>query len=248
MVIFFIHNNWFKFKLNISTHSVEIQSGCFIKLVMSTQLKINYDVIEKESTIPINERLIISLYDYTGNWAKEYINNGYPVILWDKKIEGDILSDKFIKEVMCYDDYIYGILAAPPCDDFAGSGARWWEEKDKDIERIELAKALVEWVLIIKQLCTNLKFWVLENPVGRLERLIPEIKQYRKMLFHPHYYGDPYTKKTILYGEFNSNLPYDNVLPIYDNYIHNLPPTPDRKEKRSATPMGFAKAFYKSNR
>ena len=28
-------------------------------------------------------------------------------------------------------DDVYGILAAPPCTEFAGSGARWWEEKGK---------------------------------------------------------------------------------------------------------------------
>lgn len=195
---------------------------------------------------PINERLIISLYDYTGNWVKHYIKAGYPVMLWDKKIEGEIISEEFEKEIMMpYADLIYGIVAAPPCTYFAGSGARWWPGIS-DYDLMEMI-ALVEWVLILKDRCPNLKFWTFENPVGRIEKLIPEIKPFRKLLFNPCDYGDPYTKKTILWGEFNSNLPKDHVLPLYGSMMHLIPPGPKRQELRSATPAGFAKAFFMAN-
>lgn len=197
---------------------------------------------------PINERLIISLYDYTGAWAQPYIDAGYPVRLWDYKVEGDILEgDNFERLTTEYKDYIYAFLSATPCTDFAVSGARWWEEKDKDTERIDTSIALAEAVLIGSQACPDIKFWALENPVGRLEKLIPEFKQYRKLMFDPCDYGDPYTKKTVLWGTFNPNLPKNPVLPLYGSLMHSIPPSEKRQEIRSATPAGFAKAFFLAN-
>lgn len=198
---------------------------------------------------PISERLIISMYDNTGNWAQPYIDAGYPVMLWDKQHEGDILTERAWDELISnYAPFLYGILAAPPCDDFAGSGARWWEEKDKDTERIDTSCALVEMVLIMAQYARDtLKFWVLENPVGRIEKMVPELKPFRKLMFNPCDYGDPYTKKTILWGEFNAALPKTSVLPLYGSLMHSVPPGKQRKSIRSATPHGFAKAFFQVN-
>lgn len=158
----------------------------------------------------INERLIISLYDYTGNWPEPYIKAGYPVILWDKKVEGDILSEEAWDGLMGYSENIYGIIAAPPCTFFAGSGARWWPNIS-DEALMEMI-ALVQIILVFKHQCPNLKFWVFENPVGRIEKLVPEIKPFRKLTFNPCDYGDPYTKKTILWGEFNTGLKSNRVL------------------------------------
>lgn len=81
------------------------------------------------------------------------------------------------------------------------------------------------------------------------------------MLFNPCDYGDAYTKKTILYGEFNSNLPRNPVKPEFVEYtgkngrVTRFAPQFGRtggtsekvKELRSATPQGFAKAFFQAN-
>jgi len=204
---------------------------------------------------PINERLIISLYDYTGNWAEPYVKAGYPVMMLDKKIEGDILDFELLEEWFDHNEpYVYGVLAAPPCEDFAGSGARWWSEKDKEkarleesIHRVEVVLMLVNLFKVYKRECEgNFHFWVMENPVGRIERLVPEIKPYRKHSFDPADYGDPYTKKTILWGEFNDKLPKAPVLPVYGSAIHKMSST--HKAQRSATPKGFAQAFFKANK
>lgn len=198
------------------------------------------------NTIPIKERLIISLYDYTGNWPRPYIKAGYPVMLWDKKVEGDILTERAWDELMGYSSYIYGLIGAPPCTFFAGSGARWWPNiSEEDLTEMI---ALVQIILIFKEQCPNLNFWVFENPVGRIEKLIPEIKPFRKLLFNPCDYGDPYTKKTILWGEFNSKLQKNPVLPLYGSMMHLIPPGPKRQELRSATPLGFSQAFFNANR
>lgn len=225
-------------------------------------------------TIPFKEdKLIISLYDYTGQWAKPYIDAGYPVLLWDKKIEGDIFERGFGH----FQDYIkpfnpdgyelYGILAAPPCTDFAVSGARHFKSKDKSTQRcggkddeafdnsVDMHIGFVAAVMFMVEMFEP-KFWVIENPVGRVERLVPELKPFRKLLFNPCDYGDPYTKKTILWGEFNSDLKKNEVEPVmYENngkkgsYMWAKLGGKSEKTKalRSATPKGFAQAFFEAN-
>jgi len=64
--------------------------------------------------------------------------------------------------------------------------------------------AFVYAVLFIVELF-NPKWWVIENPVGRLHKLVPEVGK-PKMYFNPTDFGHPYTKKTALYGEFNTSL------------------------------------------
>lgn len=199
-----------------------------------------------------NNRLIISLYDYTTAWARPYIDAGYPVIVWDKKIEGCIL-EKFSSLLTLIEEIgldVYGILAAPPCTDFASSGARWMEEKDKPSKGYEPFESTTEkstaLVYIVLHMVDILKpkFWAIENPVGRIERLVPEIKPYRNLIFNPDQFGDPYTKKTILWGEFNNNLQKDLVLPLFGSMISNI----CAGTRRSKTPSGFAKAFYEVNK
>lgn len=217
------------------------------------------------------ERLIISLYDYTGEWAKPYMDAGYPVMLWDKKIEGDILEhfSTLLIQIENSGLYPYGFLFAPPCDDFAVSGARWYAGKDaaKPSKNdcwndVEYSKSLVLLCLHIVDLFPGVNFWALENPVGRIETLIPELKPHRKMLFNPCDYGDAYTKKTILWGQFNSNLKRNPVEPQFVEYIKKdgsitrfapqFGKTGGKSEKtksiRSKTPAGFALAFFEVNK
>ena len=95
-------------------------------------------------------------------------------------------------------------------------------------------------------------FWALENPVGRLRRYLGP----PRLIFNPCDYGDEYTKKTCLWGEFN--MPVKNpVEPVmYERggkkgswMWANLGGKSERtKELRSITPLGFAKAFYEANK
>lgn len=211
--------------------------------------------------------ILLSLFDFTGTWAKPYIDAGWRVLLWDKEIEGCILEGfsnlyTYLDEIL-HNNRLDGLLAAPPCTDTSGSGARWWPEKDSgvrwwdgiepgDRERIyfdsstEMSITLIRAVLVLVDWYKP-KFWALEQPVGRAEKLVPELKPFRKMLFNPCDYGDPYTKKTILWGEFNTDLPRTPVEPTEGSKMHKIPPGKNRKAIRSATPLGFAKAFYKAN-
>lgn len=194
---------------------------------------------------PVDERLIISLYDYSGTWSEPYVQAGYPVQRWDKKVEGDILTEQAFKTLTEHSEYVYGLLAAPPCTFFAASGARWWAGiTDDDLTEMI---ALAQLVLILKEQYDNLVFWSLENPVGRIEKLIPELVAYRTMSFDPCDFGDPYTKKTILWGEFNAQLKKTPVEPVLGSLMHNIPGGKKQAERRSMTPPGFSRAFFDAN-
>lgn len=135
---------------------------------------------------------------------------------------------------------VYGILAAPPCTHLARSGARWWKEKGegKLLEALSIVDACLRIILI-----SDPVFWVLENPVGRLTRYLGKPKMY----FDPCDYGDSYTKKTCLWGNFNAPEK-SPIKPEKPNPIHYMAPSKQRSELRSITPPGFTKAFFEANR
>ena len=180
------------------------------------------------------EKVILDLCGGSGAWSKPYDEAGYYVQIMDLEDGQDVrLLEKPNFEV-------YGILAAPDCTHLAGSGARWWAEKGDDalLEALSLVDACLRLIHICKP-----QFWALENPVGRLTKYLGEPRHY----FDPCDYGDPYTKKTGLWGEFN--IPEKNgVEPTEGSKMHLLPPSEDRKALRSITPPGFAQAFFEANR
>ncbi len=210
-------------------------------------------------------KTLLSLFDYSGNWAAPYEDNGWNIILWDIKHTCDLYAcfsdimdactDYFYDNI--FDNYgtIDGILAAIPCYDFAASGARWWKAKDSSGQTAKSIE-LVNQTLRIIELCQP-DFWAIENPVGRINKLIPELKPYGPWYFQPYWYGDAYTKKTGLWGKFNPPQPTNIVEPvIYTNASGKrgsyqwakLGGKSERtKELRSMTPEGFANAFYQSN-
>jgi hypothetical protein len=135
------------------------------------------------------ERIILDLCGGTGAWSRPYLEAGYDVRLIT-------LPDQ---DVRYYHPpkRVYGVLAAPPCTDFCISGVRWWPEKDKT-KGLQEALSVVEACLrVIKE--AKPKFWALENPVGRLPRYIGKYKY----TFQPYEYGDPWTKRTCIWGEHN---------------------------------------------
>lgn len=178
-------------------------------------------------------KIILDLCGGTGSWSKPYRDNGYTVVLIT-------LPDYDVRLLGKLDIKIYGILAAPPCTDFAGSGARWWKDKGQQplLDGLAVVDACLRIIFLHKPV-----FWCLENPVGRLTKYIGKPKMY----FDPCDYGDPYTKKTCLWGEFN--IPVKSpVKPEGKNPIHYMPPSKDRQMLRSITPPGFARAFYEANK
>lgn len=202
-------------------------------------------------------RTILSLFDYSGNWSRPYLEAGANVVQIDKKLGVDVmeLSATWLMEnVMDSFGTVDGILAAPPCTDFAVSGAQYWPAKDKD-GRTAKSVELVRQVLRCVEFCKP-DWWAMENPVGRLNTLLPELAEYGPWYFQPCDYGDPYTKKTGLWGRFVPPLPLwsgdNSVKPqrvcSQGSWVQKLGGKSERtKELRSMTPQGFAYAFAAAN-
>ena len=180
------------------------------------------------------KKLILDLCGGTGSWSKPYQDDSN-YIVWNITLPYEDV--RLFKRPGNF--YVHGVLAAPPCTHLAGSGARWWEKKGQKalLEALSVADACLRIVMLSKP-----KWWALENPVGRLREYYGKPVMY----FHPCDYGNPYTKKTALWGDFN--IPEKNpVEPVEGSKIHLMPPSEDRATLRSITPKGFAKAFYEAN-
>lgn len=195
--------------------------------------------------------LILDLCGGTGSWSAPYREAGAHVLTIDPQAcvtQGvrmtvrDFLRDTrpFVKEP------VHGILAAPPCTEFAGSGARWWKAKDPQLlsDAVSIVRDCLRAIEIFKP-----HWWCLENPVGRLARCVPELGKW-KYTFQPTDYGDQFSKRTCLWGNFT--MPPKNPVerhpdPKVGQAIWYAAPGPERQRLRSTTPPGFAKAFFEAN-
>jgi len=183
--------------------------------------------------------IILDLCGGTGSWSAPYKSAGYDVRVIDIKGGSDVRLFEKPKE------QIHGILAAPDCTHFSGSGAQYWPEKDRDgrtLEALSIADACIRIIF-----ACDPEWWCLENPVGRLRRWIgPPV-----MYFNPCDYGDPYTKKTCLWGRFN--IPKENKVEpekvcSQGSWLMKLGGKSEKtKTLRSVTPPHFAKAFFEAN-
>lgn len=185
---------------------------------------------------------------------------------WKKGYNGWVESVK-IKDV-------YGILAAPPCTMF--SFARTNAKKPRDLkEGMACVRACLNIIWscmeVSQDTCKKtlpLQFWALENPYhGFLKKFLGK----PTFTFDPWEFGDGYQKRTALWGNFIE--PKKNPTPLTkemkelaktNSYLHKNNMVKfdmlaskdihseafgkwDRQARRSITPAGFAKAFYKAN-
>ena len=188
-------------------------------------------------------RTIMSLFDASGEWSQPWVDAGYNVWTFDIQNGEDIndFSAEYLLTEGFGDVEVWGILAAPPCTDFASSGAQFWAKKDAK-GQTEASNELVRQVLRTVEFLQP-KIWAMENPVGRIAKLnnLPPAH----LTFDPNFYGDPYTKKTLLWGNFDNDLPMAPVEPTEGSKIHKI--SGKNKYARSLTPEGFAYAFFMAN-
>jgi hypothetical protein len=191
--------------------------------------------------------LIISLFDYSGTWSLPYRKAGCRVLQVENKLGFDVFSWNY-KAIQ--PSHVAGILAAPPCTDFAVSGAQYWKKKDKTGKTKESVKLILRTLEIVKFFKPS--FWAIENPIGRLNTVVPELAHFGPWYFEPFWYGDPWSKKTGLWGLFKKPKPGNVVKPLrfseQGSWTQLLGGKSEKtKELRSITPPGFARAFYKAN-
>lgn len=211
-------------------------------------------------------KIILDLCGGTGSWSKYYKDNGYDVRVITLP-DYDVLTYEPPKNV-------YGILAAPPCTMFSIARNDKTAKEPRDLKS---GMKIVNACLRIIHTCLyenyrvgqGLHFWALENPYsGYLKRFLGK----PALVFDPYEYGDPYTKKTAIWGEFNEPKKhiveprqfehptskgcrdfvkcveyYADLKQIPEGYLKKTGLS-KRTVLRSMTPLGFAKAFYEANK
>lgn len=204
----------------------------------------------------MNEKpVMLSLFDYTGNMAYPWAQDGYDCycvdIKHDEKYTESVGQGTITYVPADITEWLpprreYAFVAAfPPCTNLAVSGARWFTDKGLDglaegIELVETSRDICEWADAP---------WMLENPVSTLSTY------WRKpdYTFHPYEYDgftqddDGYSKKTCLWTGAGFVMPDVDAAEEYDDRIHKMPPSEERSQKRSATPQGFANAVFQAN-
>lgn len=203
----------------------------------------------KYATDFMGSKVVLSLFDFSGRWSRPYRERDYQVFQADLKLGIDVLE---LNPTDLPFEHVDVLLAAPPCTDFASSGAQYWKIKDDD-GRTEASMNLVSKTLELVEYYKP-RYWAIENPVGRISKLFPELGT--PWYFNPHEFAqladDPeserYTKKTGLWGVFNPPQKHP-LTPIMGNSpIMKLGGKSERtKELRSMTPTGFARAFCVAN-
>ena len=187
-------------------------------------------------------KIILDLCGGTGAWSKPYKNNGYDV--------RNITLPEYDVRLYISPNNIYGILIAPPCIEF--SKAKYFHGKGNYkhdfIKGLEIVSACMRIVLTCKP-----KFWCLENPDGLLKKWLGK----PKLIFNPWEYGDNYSKKTCLWGEFNIPKKIVFVKPkniVKFSMLKSKEIHPEfygiysRQVRRAITPKRFAQAFYEANK
>ena len=187
-------------------------------------------------------KIILDLCGGTGAWSKPYKDAGYDVRL--------ITLPEYDVRTYQPPDNVYGILAAPPCNDFARQCI------NRDLKRgFKIVEACLR-IIWICQLNGGVKFWVIENPAtGMLRRFLGK----PALVWQPCDYGDLASKSTGPWGIFN--IPMPKPIPFtfeakalqHKHHIHKFPsakeyPGLSRSDRRAITPLGFARAFYEANR
>jgi hypothetical protein len=178
--------------------------------------------------------MILDLCGGSGSWSQPYRDAGYRVEVVDLRDGADV---RFFEPPGFG---VHGVLAAPPCTVFASSGARWPRTDGEMAAALALVDACLRIIVV-----TRPRWWALENPVGKLGRWLGKPRMY----FDPFEFGDPYTKRTCIWGEFSVPRPVERTWtePVEGSRMHRMPPGPERAALRSVTPAGFASAFFEAN-
>jgi len=208
-------------------------------------------------------KIILDLCGGTGAWSRDYEEAGYIVInvtLPFYDVDLTLFRDEYIifqggnkEPLKVRISDIYGILAAPVCTMF--SKARTTAKTPRDLK--EGMKLVISCLNIIWECRYNhkLKFWAMENPTAYLRQFLGK----PVFTFDPCDFGDPYTKRTDLWGYFKIPKKYNRVEPEYIHFksgkrmakmMYEASKKSKNKSKilKSITPPGFAKAFFEANR
>lgn len=169
----------------------------------------------------VSERVVLDLCGGSGAWSLPYAAAGYDVRVITLP-DADVRT--YVPPAL-----VWGVLAAPPCTEF--SIAKNGRARDF-VRGMEAVNACLR---IVMQCSPT--WWALENPTGYLGRFLGTPAD----VFEPCDFGDPWTKRTALWGRFSLPRRGPFVAPTGSAMDRNTPAA------RAVTPPGFARAFFEAN-
>jgi site-specific DNA-cytosine methylase len=125
------------------------------------------------------------------------------------------------------------MIAFPPCQHLAVSGARWFKEKIADGRQqqgIEFFMAMVN---------APIPMIAIENPIGIMSTRYQKPTQ----IIQPWQHGHGETKATCLWLKNLAPLQPTDIVDGREQRIWKMPPSADRWKKRSETYQGIADAM-----
>lgn len=203
-----------------------------------------------------SDRTILDLCAGTGGWSQPYVDAGYHVVrvewkqghdarLWPSERSDEPRLPRAFDSIERWIGKVWGVLAAPVCTVFSGAGAKHPRTDEEIREGLALVDACIRIIHVVKPLA----WWALENPVGKLRKWLgPPV-----FSFDPCDFGDAYTKRTLLWGEFTPpnvcRVEPQGARPGRPNEWYSKVGGKSERTKayRSQTPPGFAKAFFEAN-
>lgn len=211
--------------------------------------------------------VVISCFDFSGIFVKPWADAGFECHIIDTQHkEGEHTDGIITKWGMDVRHWKYIFLAKypekvgqivfaaffPPCTDLAVSGARWFAQKEEDHPGTrQRAMDLIYWSnLLGNQLACP---FFIENPVSVISTEWKKPDYY----FHPYEFGgypggekDDYTKKTCLWTGGDFKFPEKRKIKLNARTaerIWRMPPSAERQNERSITPLGFSVAVFEAN-
>jgi len=203
---------------------------------------------------------IISFCGGSGAWEAPYVDAGYEVI-------NVTLPEHDVRTYKLPGGSIRGILAAPPCNEYSFVKN---EKLKRDLVGADAVLNACRALITEAALHHDLEWWALENPIGHIVSRIGQ----PQFIFQPWEFGDPWTKRTGIWGDFK--LPVKthssweavtknpalyvrpgrgkpNMVWLHKSAQASIPsfrqfaPAANDAAFRAITPQGFAKAFFKEN-
>ncbi len=178
------------------------------------------------SPVPVEKRVILDLCGGSGSWSVPYAAAGYQVIVVDPVHDGSDVR------TFAPPARVWGVLAAPPCTEFSIARNGHPDQPRDFVGGMATVNACMRVALQCRP-----RWWALENPTGHLAKFLGRPRD----TFEPCDFGDPWTKRTSLWGEFAIPERGPFVIPTGSAMAR---PT---AALRAVTPPGFAAAFFRAN-
>ena len=208
-----------------------------------------------------SQKLVISLFDYSGEWSQPWVDAGYQVARFDLQdgidVEDMTNSTFWINSFSDFSN-VYAVLAAPPCTAFSQAKTRYdkgWKKADANGETRagqDMVQATLDIIEYLKP-----AIWAIENPknsrigstvLGKNENNVTGLSV-PALTFEHRTFGDPGAKPTSIWGPINANLPTAPIESAADEGVINKAggKSKETMNVRSETPTGFAYAFFMAN-